>query len=156
MRNGFLDGFTCFQVFKCVKRELTTLWRHMSNERQWKWTHQVEKTRATEYFSIFLRPILTSERHKNKPNSNLNCFLRRKQILLFTNFVDLKLVHVLSYFRTLFWDDIRIIWDENIVFYFNWEKNLCWTNKKFVYLIVIIKSSWYHPKAVLTIRKQLM
>ena len=26
------------------------------------------------------------------------------------------------YFRTLFWDDITIIWDENIVYFFNWEK----------------------------------
>ena len=25
------------------------------------------------------------------------------------------------YFRTLFWDDITIIWDENIVYFFNWE-----------------------------------
>ena len=36
--------------------------------------------------------------------------------------VHLKLVHVLlfvRYFRTLLWDDITIIWDENI---FNREK----------------------------------
>ena len=26
------------------------------------------------------------------------------------------------YFRILFWDDITIIWDENIVYFFNWEK----------------------------------
>ena len=26
------------------------------------------------------------------------------------------------------------------------EKNLFWTNKKFVYLIFINKLSWYHPK----------
>ena len=31
------------------------------------------------------------------------------------------LVFVL-YFRTLFWDGITIIWDENIVYVFNWEK----------------------------------
>jgi hypothetical protein len=24
-----------------------------------------------------------------------------------------------QYFRTLFWDDITIIWDENIVYFFN-------------------------------------
>ena len=39
-----------------------------------------------------------------------------------------------------------IIWDENIVYFFNWEKNLFWTNKKFVCLIFINKLSWYHPK----------
>ena len=50
------------------------------------------------------------------------------------------------YFRTLFWDDIIIIWDENIVYFFNWEKNMFGTNKKFVYLIFINKLSWYHPK----------
>ena len=26
------------------------------------------------------------------------------------------------YFRTLFWDDITIIWNENIVYFFNLEK----------------------------------
>ena len=30
--------------------------------------------------------------------------------------------------------------------FFNWEKNLFWTNKKFVYLIFINKLLWYHPK----------
>ena len=35
----------------------------------------------------------------------------------------------------LFWDDITIIWDENILYFFNWE------NKKFVYLIFINKLS---------------
>ena len=45
------------------------------------------------------------------------------------------------YFRTLFCDDITIIWEENIVYFFNWEKNLFWTNKKFVYLIFINKLS---------------
>ena len=39
------------------------------------------------------------------------------------------------YFCMLFWDDITIIWDENIVYFFNCEKNLFWTNNKFVYLI---------------------
>ena len=42
------------------------------------------------------------------------------EITIFKNY--LKLVHV-RYFRTLFWDDITIIWDENIVYFFNWEKN---------------------------------
>ena len=46
----------------------------------------------------------------------------------------------------LFWDDITIIWDENIVYFFNWEKKLFWTNKKFVYLIFVNKLLWYHPK----------
>ena len=50
------------------------------------------------------------------------------------------------YFRTLFWDDITIIWDENIVYFFNWEKTLFWTNTKFVYVIFINKLPWYHPK----------
>ena len=39
-----------------------------------------------------------------------------------------------------------IIWDENIVYFFNWEKTLLWTNKKFIYLIFINKLLWYHPK----------
>ena len=30
--------------------------------------------------------------------------------------------------------------------FFNWEKKLFWTNKKFVYLIFINKLWWYHPK----------
>ena len=47
------------------------------------------------------------------------------------------------YFCTLFWDDITIIWDEYIV-YFLTEKNLFWSNKKFVYLIYINKLSGYH------------
>ena len=38
------------------------------------------------------------------------------------------------------------IGDESIVYFFNWEKNLFQTNKKFVYLIFINKLSWYHPK----------
>ena len=49
-------------------------------------------------------------------------------------------------FVRYFGNDITIIWDENIVYFFNWEKNLFWTNKKFVYLIFINKLSWYHPK----------
>ena len=39
-------------------------------------------------------------------------------------------------FRTLFLDDIMIIWDENIVYFVNW---LFWNNKKFLYLIFINK-----------------
>ena len=39
-----------------------------------------------------------------------------------------------------------IIWDEIIVDVFNWEKNLFWTNKLFVYLIFINKLLWYRPK----------
>ena len=39
-----------------------------------------------------------------------------------------------------------MIWDENFVFLFYWEKKLFWTNKKFVYLIFIDKLLWYHPK----------
>ena len=27
--------------------------------------------------------------------------------------------HFVRYFRTLFWDDITIIWNENIVYFFN-------------------------------------
>ena len=50
------------------------------------------------------------------------------------------------YFCTLFWDDIMMIWNENIVYLFNWEKNLFWTNKLFVYLIFINKLLWYRPK----------
>ena len=49
-------------------------------------------------------------------------------------------------FCTLFWDDITIIWDENIIYYFNWKKNLFLTNKKFIYLFFINKLSWYHPE----------
>ena len=37
-------------------------------------------------------------------------------------------------FCTLFLDDIKIIWDENIVYFFNWERKLFWTNRTFVYL----------------------
>ena len=51
----------------------------------------------------------------------------------------------LRYFCTLLWDGM-IIWDENIVYLFNWEKKLFWINKKFVYLIFIKTLSWYHPK----------
>ena len=39
-----------------------------------------------------------------------------------------------------------MIWNENIVYLFNWEKNLFWTNKLFVYLIFINKLLWYRPK----------
>ena len=59
-----------------------------------------------------------------------------------------KLVHVLLYdifVNTLFRDYITIIWDENIVYFFEWEKKN-WTNNTFVYLIFINKLSWYHPK----------
>ena len=49
-------------------------------------------------------------------------------------------------FSHIIWNDIKIIWDENIVYFFNWEINLFWTNKKFVYLIFINKLWWYHPK----------
>ena len=38
---------------------------------------------------------------------------------------------------TIFWDDIPIIWNENIVCFLNEKKKLFWTNKKFVYLIFI-------------------
>ena len=60
-----------------------------------------------------------------------------------------KLVHVLLYdilVCTLFWDDIMIIWDENLFTFLTEKKNQFWTNKKFVYLIFINKLSWYHPK----------
>ena len=50
------------------------------------------------------------------------------------------------YFCTIFWDDITIIWYENIVYFHNWEKKMLWINKKFVYLIFINKLSWHHPK----------
>ena len=68
-----------------------------------------------------------------------------------SNFRFKKLVHALLYkicvsYCTLFWDDIKIIWDDNIVYFFNWEKKMVWTNKKFVYLIFINKLLWYHPK----------
>ena len=39
-----------------------------------------------------------------------------------THYVGIKFVHVLLYdifVPTLFWDDITIIWDENIVYFFN-------------------------------------
>ena len=38
-----------------------------------------------------------------------------------------RLAHVLRllYFCTLFWDDITIIWKENIVYFFNLEKKTC-------------------------------
>ena len=38
----------------------------------------------------------------------------------------------LRYFCKLFWDNITIIWDENIVNFFDLKKDLFWTNKKFV------------------------
>ena len=41
----------------------------------------------------------------------------------------------------LFWDDITIFWDENLVLFAfstgRLGKNLFWTNKKFVYLNII-------------------
>mgnify|MGYP007015602983 CR=1 FL=1 len=42
--------------------------------------------------------------------------------------------------------DGSVIWIENIVYSFNWEKTLLWTNKKFVYWIFINKLFWYYPK----------
>ena len=48
---------------------------------------------------------------------------------------------LVRYFWTLFWDDITIIWDENIVYFYNREKKLFWTNKKFVYLIFMSKTT---------------
>ena len=47
------------------------------------------------------------------------------------------------YFRALFWDDITIIWDENI---FLTEKKSVLDQLEACYLIVINKLSWYHPK----------
>ena len=43
-------------------------------------------------------------------------------------------------FRTLIWDDVTKIWDENLLFTFltgKLRKNLFWTKKKFVYLNII-------------------
>ena len=50
------------------------------------------------------------------------------------------------YFRFLFWNDITIIWDENIVYFLHEKKKLFWTNKKFGYSIFINKLLWHHPK----------
>ena len=61
----------------------------------------------------------------------------------------IKLVHVFFcniLVTMLFWDDITIICDENIVYFLTEKKKLLWTNKKFVYLIFINKLSLYHPK----------
>ena len=47
------------------------------------------------------------------------------------------------YFEKLFWDDITKFWDENLLFTFltgKLRKNLFWTNKNFVYLLI------YHNK----------
>ena len=41
-----------------------------------------------------------------------------------------------------------MIWDENIVYFFNQKKNRFCSNQKFVYLIFIYKLSWYHPKII--------
>ena len=56
-----------------------------------------------------------------------------------------------QYFCTLFWDDTTIIWDENIVYFFNLEKNLFWTNKNICLLnfhqqIIVISSQNYVQK----------
>ena len=40
------------------------------------------------------------------------------------------------YFQMLFWDDIMIIWNENIVYFLTEITKLFWTNKKFVYSLV--------------------
>ena len=45
---------------------------------------------------------------------------RSSYIIRFKNEVVLQFVR---YFCTLLWDDIIIMWDENIVYFFNWEKN---------------------------------
>ena len=51
------------------------------------------------------------------------------------------------YFRTLFWDDITIFSDENLLwFLIERKKKLFWTNKKFVYLIFIPKYRNIIPK----------
>ena len=50
------------------------------------------------------------------------------KVLVF--FQDTKLVHVLLYdcfAHMLFWDDISIIWDENIVYFLHEKKKLFWT-----------------------------
>ena len=37
------------------------------------------------------------------------------------------------YFGTLFWDDMTIIWDENIFYFFNWEKKTCFGPIRFTW-----------------------
>ena len=43
------------------------------------------------------------------------------------------------YFRTLFWDDITIIWDENFVYLFNWEKKNCFGPNLFSFKLLKLK-----------------
>ena len=97
-------------------------------------------------FSIF--SLLQLEKQKK----NKKCFLVRKCFgenylikLQFWPYETCSFPFV-RYFRTLFWDDITIIWDENIVYLFNWEKNLFWTKEKFIYIIFMNKLWWYHSK----------
>ena len=74
----------------------------------------------------------------------------KKKIPLIEEFVNLWgktcSCPLVRYFRMLLWDDIKIIWNENMIYFFNWEKNIFWTNKIFFYLIFINKLWWYHPQ----------
>ena len=57
-----------------------------------------------------------------------------------------EMISYVGYFCELFWNNITMIWDENLVYFLTEKKKLYWTNKKFVYLTFINKLSWYHPK----------
>ena len=79
----------------------------------------------------------------------IHIYVLRK--LFYCNFLNLGFENLFisllyNIFVRYFGRIITIIWDENVVYFFNWEKNQFWTNKKFVYLIFINKLSWYHPK----------
>ena len=41
------------------------------------------------------------------------------------------ILNFVLYFGTLFWDDITIFWDENLLSFLTEKENLFWTNKKF-------------------------
>ena len=45
------------------------------------------------------------------------------------------------HFCKLFWDYIMIIWDENIVYFFNWEKKICFGRILIFQLQIIMISS---------------
>ena len=64
--------------------------------------------------------------HLAPPIIGLNIFFRAFSFwLFFSNFHKTCSCPLVKYFCTLFWDDIMMIWDDNIVYFFNWEKKTC-------------------------------
>ena len=82
--------------------------------------HNLQKDVAVEPF----------KRGKNKC-SNLKLFLKYEREKIWWK--ETCSCPSVRYFCTLFWDDITIIWDENIFYFLNWEKKPDLDQKKSVY-----------------------